>query len=56
MPKYDAQGLLTAVVTNASTDEVLMVAFMDEEALAATRRVGRSAFPFAITRQAVEEG
>lgn len=44
MPKYDAQGLLTAVVTNASTDEVLMVAFMDEEALAATRESGEAHF------------
>jgi len=37
MPKFDASGLITAVVTHAETGAVLMVAFMDVEALAATR-------------------
>jgi len=37
MPKFDANGLITAVVTHAETGAVLMVAFMDVEALAATR-------------------
>ena len=36
MPKFDSQGLLTAVVTDAGTNEVLMVAFMDSEALEKT--------------------
>ena len=35
-PKFDAAGLLTAVVTDAASGEVLMVAHMDAEALAAT--------------------
>ena len=44
MPKFNAQGLLTAVVTDASTNDVLMVAFMDEEALSATRESGEAHF------------
>ena len=34
LPKFDSNGLLSAVVTHAETAEVLMVAFMDREALA----------------------
>lgn len=37
-PKFDARGLLTAVVVDADSTQVLMVAYMDAEALAATRR------------------
>ncbi len=37
-PKFDAHGLLTAVVVGAGDNRVLMVAFMDAEALEATRR------------------
>ena len=44
MPKFDASGLLSAVVQHADTGEVLMVAFMDEEALAATRATGEAHF------------
>jgi len=44
MPKFDANGLLTSVVTDETSGEVLMVAFMDEEALAATRRTGLAHF------------
>lgn len=43
-PKFDAQGLLTAVCLDAATREVLMVAFMDAEALAATRATGFAHF------------
>jgi len=43
-PKYDAAGLVTAVVTDATTGEVLMVAHMDAEALAATRDSGEAHF------------
>lgn len=43
-PKFDAQGLLTAVVTDAASGRVLMVAFMDAEALAATRATGFAHF------------
>lgn len=43
-PRFDAQGLLTAVVVDAATREVLMVAFMDAEALAKTRASGLAHF------------
>lgn len=36
-PKYDANGLICAVVTDVADGAVLMVGFMDAEALAATR-------------------
>jgi phosphoribosyl-AMP cyclohydrolase len=35
-PKFDANGLLTAVVTDADSGELLMVAHMNAEALALT--------------------
>ena len=38
LPKFDSAGLLTAVAQDAETGEVLMVAFMDQEALDATRQ------------------
>lgn len=44
MPKFDSAGLISAVVQHASTGEILMVAFMDEEALAATRKTGLAHF------------
>lgn len=44
MPKFDDHGLLTAVVTDAGSGEVLMVAFMNEEALAMTRETGLAHF------------
>jgi phosphoribosyl-AMP cyclohydrolase len=44
LPKFDAAGLLTAVAQDAATGEVLMVAFMDAEALAATRETGFAHF------------
>lgn len=40
MPKYDSLGLISAVVQHAETDAILMVGFMDAEALAATRETG----------------
>lgn len=43
-PKFDAQGLLTAVAVDAASHEVLMVAFMDAEALARTRETGLAHF------------
>ena len=43
-PKFDAQGLLSATVVDSVTKAVLMVAFMDEEALAATRETGFAHF------------
>lgn len=44
MPKFDAAGLLPAVVQHAETGEVLMVAYMDAEALAKTRETGLAHF------------
>ena len=44
MPKFDSAGLLSAVVQDSATGEVLMVAFMDAEALAATRATGKAHF------------
>ena len=43
-PKFDASGLLTAVVVDAVSNDVLMVAFMDAEALEATRSTGIAHF------------
>jgi phosphoribosyl-AMP cyclohydrolase len=43
-PKYDANGLITAVVTHATTGDVLMVAHMNAEALAATLAGGEAVF------------
>lgn len=39
-PKFDDNGLLTAVVVDDSDGAVLMVGFMDADALAATRLTG----------------
>lgn len=36
-PKFDAQGLLTAIAVDSETKDILMVAYMDQEALAKTR-------------------
>ena len=44
MPKFDASGLLTAVVTDVETNQILMVAFMDREALEKTRETGLAHF------------
>jgi phosphoribosyl-AMP cyclohydrolase len=43
-PKFDANGLVTAVVTDATDGAVLMVAHMDAEALAATVATGEAHF------------
>lgn len=51
-PRYDAAGLVTAVVTDASSGEVLMVAHMNAAALAATRAGGRATF-WSRSRQAL---
>lgn len=44
LPRFDSAGLLTAVAQDAGTGEVLMVAFMDREALDATRATGFAHF------------
>ncbi len=43
-PKFDAAGLLTAVVTHADTGALLMVAHMNAEAIERTRETGRAHF------------
>jgi phosphoribosyl-AMP cyclohydrolase len=40
LPKFDADGLITAVATDAATGDVLMVAHMNAEALAKTIATG----------------
>ena len=44
MPRFDANGLLSAVVQHAETGAILMVAFMDREAVEATMRSGEAHF------------
>lgn len=44
LPRFDSAGLLTAIAQDAATGEVLMVAFMDAEALNATRETGFAHF------------
>ncbi|WP_309623170.1 phosphoribosyl-AMP cyclohydrolase [Novosphingobium sp.] len=44
IPKFDAQGLICAVCTDAQSREVLMVAWMDAEALARTLETGLAHF------------
>lgn len=44
LPRFDSAGLLTAVAQDAASGEVLMVAFMDAEALEATRTTGLAHF------------
>ena len=41
-PKFDANGLVTCVATDAATSEVLMVAHMNEEALRKTIASGEA--------------
>ena len=43
-PRFDASGLLTAVVVDAMSGEVLVVAFMNADALALTRSSGKVHF------------
>ncbi len=44
IPKYDANGLVTAVVTDAANGRLLMVAHMNAEALAQTQASGFAHF------------
>lgn len=44
LPKFDAAGLLTAVVTDAAKGDVLMVAHMNAEAIAQTVATGEAHF------------
>ena len=51
-PKWDERGLITAVATDAATGEVLMVAHMNQEALAKTIASGE-AWYFSRSRRAL---
>jgi phosphoribosyl-AMP cyclohydrolase len=44
LPKFDSAGLLSAVVQDSLSGDVLMVAFMDREALERTRTTGLAHF------------
>ena len=44
LPKFDSAGLLTAVAVDRTSGDVLMVAFMDREALDATIATGEAHF------------
>jgi phosphoribosyl-AMP cyclohydrolase len=44
MPKFDANGLITAISQDAITGDVLMVAYMNEEALNLTLKTGNAVF------------
>lgn len=43
-PKFDADGLLTAIAVDAASGEPLMVAFMNDEALRLTLATGEATF------------
>lgn len=43
-PRYDANGLITAVATDVGTGELLMVAHMNADALRLTRETGEAHF------------
>ena len=43
-PKFDADGLIPCITTDASTNEVLMFAFMNAESLAHTIRTERATY------------
>ena len=43
-PRFDASGVIAAVATDADTGEVLMLAWMNAEALANTMRTGEAHF------------
>jgi phosphoribosyl-AMP cyclohydrolase len=51
-PKFDANGLVTAVVTDAGSGDVLMVAHMNDEALQKTIASGE-AWYFSRSRKAI---
>jgi phosphoribosyl-AMP cyclohydrolase len=53
-PRFNDDGLITAVVQDAATSEVLMVAHMDRAAWDATRSTGRATF-FSRSRQRLWE-
>lgn len=51
-PKFDEKGLITAVAQDATTNEILMVAYMNEESLRLTLRLGEAVY-FSRSRQEI---
>lgn len=51
-PRFDAAGLVTAIVTDADTHILLMVAHMNDEAIERTRATGQAHF-WSRSRQAL---
>ncbi len=49
-PKFDANGLITAISQDANTGQILMVAYMNKEALDLTISTGNAVF-FSRSRQ-----
>jgi len=49
-PKFDANGLITAIAQDAKTNDVLMVAYMNKEALDLTLSTGNAVY-FSRSRQ-----
>lgn len=43
-PKFDANGLIAAIAQDAATGEVLMLAWMNAEALTQTLKTGRATY------------
>ena len=50
MPKFGSDGLITAISQDAETGDVLMVAYMNQEALGLTLKTGNAVF-FSRSRQ-----
>ncbi|MBO9723683.1 MAG: phosphoribosyl-AMP cyclohydrolase [Novosphingobium sp.] len=44
LPRFDAQGLLIAIAVDSQTRDILMVAYMNAEALEKTRETGLAHF------------
>lgn len=44
LPKFDSNGLITAISQDASSGQVLMVAYMNDEALRLTLETGNAVF------------
>ena len=49
-PKFDENGLIVAIAQDADTNEVLMVAYMNEESLRQTLEIGEAVY-FSRSRQ-----
>ncbi|WP_374413117.1 phosphoribosyl-AMP cyclohydrolase [Novosphingobium colocasiae] len=52
LPRFDAQGLIIAIAVDHATREILMVAYMNAEALEKTRETGLAHF-WSRSRQAL---